>query len=198
MHAPHFDDLTRSLPGTGSRGSRRRAVALALSGALGLALSASSPADTAAKKKCPPCKKRKKGKCKKNKPNGTICPGGTCQHGSCCVPELPAATCAGRCGTWTNTCRQPVVCPGCPSGQDCLSNGSCTLTCAAQGVACGPGCLCSSPSVEGPNRCIESFAGCAANPQACTSTAECPRGEHCQNVSCGASSQRCVPLCTSV
>ena len=47
MHAQHFDALTRSLTGTGSR---RRAVALALSGALGSALGASSVQEVGAKK----------------------------------------------------------------------------------------------------------------------------------------------------
>jgi hypothetical protein len=47
MHAHHFDTLARSLTGSGSR---RRAVALALSGALGSALGVSSVQEVGAKK----------------------------------------------------------------------------------------------------------------------------------------------------
>ena len=80
MDGSRFDRLVVSLVTTGSR---RRAVASVLVGALGL-LSA-QPNESAAKKKpCPPCKKRKAGKCKKTLPDGTACEnGGSCLSGSC-------------------------------------------------------------------------------------------------------------------
>src|SRR5215212_11403138 len=131
MDNASFDAVTRSLTAsltgrTTRRGMTRLLAGLALGGPL--ALLGRSPA--AAKKACSPCKKRKNGKCTAKKPDGTACPGGTCQGGRCCVPESAAATCAGApCGTVRmNTCGQAVTC-SCPAGQDCLSNGSCGITC---------------------------------------------------------------------
>src|SRR5829696_2458391 len=113
MDAHRFDTLTRSLTQTGSR---RHALAAALAGALGL-LGLPRPHGSAAGGKCKPacnacatckkgpCHKTKHGKvCKKGKcqakAEGTACPGGTCQSGRCCVPDHPAATCAGAlCGS---------------------------------------------------------------------------------------------------
>src|SRR5687767_928145 len=79
MDARRFDTLARIVS---TAGSRRRAVATAVGGALAL-LGLADPHDATAKKKCPPCKKRKQDKCKGKKPDGTACPGGTCRRGSC-------------------------------------------------------------------------------------------------------------------
>jgi hypothetical protein len=115
-----------------------------------------------------------------------------CQGGSCvCVPEAPAITCGGRCGTRTNTCGQAVACP-CPSGQTCLSNGSCATVCAANADcagACGGLAGCSNPSIEGVRHCV---AGPVLPTAVCTTTADCPHGSHCQDVG----AKVCIQLCT--
>ena len=95
LDSNHFDSLARSLT---AAGSRRRALALALSGALGL-FGLAHADDAAAGGKCKPqckeckkCKKGKhgkKGKCKPT-PNGTACSVGSCQNGSCAVPACGA------------------------------------------------------------------------------------------------------------
>src|SRR5687768_16321781 len=94
--------------------SRRRALALALSGVLvlrGLARPDDATAGGTCKPKCAECKKckkgknGKKGKCKP-KAEGTECSTGTCQSGSCVAPAI---------------CTNP---PSCSNGSDCCS-GSC-------------------------------------------------------------------------
>ena len=114
MDGVRFDALTRALT---TFGSRRRALASAFGGALGIVLAASSVDEAAAKKKCPPCKKRKQGKCKKKKPNGTPCTGGSCQDGSCVatvVPPTPPPFCAGK-----NTCTDADLAL-CNAAQNCF------------------------------------------------------------------------------
>jgi hypothetical protein len=98
MEADSFDTLTRFLIATGSR---RRTLAAALAGALGL-LGLARPDHAAAarsgkcKPKCTECATCKRGKCHKTKhgktcrkgkcqakANGTACSSGTCQGGIC-------------------------------------------------------------------------------------------------------------------
>jgi hypothetical protein len=105
----------------------------------------------------------------------------TCHGGRCCRPESRGATCAGRCGTWTNTCGQAVVCATCPAGQQCLSNGSCDVDCV-DNADCSGGSGCSNPSVEGARHCI---TGPLIPFVTCPSTAECPPGSHCQDIGNG-------------
>jgi hypothetical protein len=197
-----FDALTRTLM---TAGSRRRALTGVVSGTLGLVLGASVIDEAEAAKKCPPCKKRKKGKCKKKLPDGTACRGGSCQSGRCvvsaCVPEPQLATCHGRCGTWINNCGQIVPCFTCTDGKQCLSNGSCAALCDFDLQNCPAGCFCGLPSTEVSSRCISGAAAtCEEIPQSCTSSAQCPQGQHCQDVPCGPGGMvvhRCVPLCTA-
>lgn len=102
MDADHFDSLARSL--TDAR-SRRRAIAAALGGALGvLGLLDRDEASAAKSGKCKrkpeECETCKKGKCQtKNgkksckagkitpKPDTTPCTGGSCQSGQCLSPS---------------------------------------------------------------------------------------------------------------
>jgi hypothetical protein len=120
-----------------------------------------------------------------------------CQGGVCvCVPESPAATCNGRCGIWTNTCGQPVVCVTCPADRICLGNGSCAEVCVFG--SCPAGCECGW-SDEGPQTCYTNVSTCLQIPQVCASTAECPPGQFCQGSSCGpggSQQNRCWPICT--
>jgi hypothetical protein len=202
MDADRFDILARSLT---AAGSRRAALAVALSGALGV-LGLTDADDATASGKCKPkcaeCKKCKKGtngkegKCKK-KPNGTACTGGTCRRGTCCVPESAATTCAGAlCGTTrTNPCGQAVAC-GCPSGKTCLLNGTCARPCTSPEACqvCGPGTNCSQFTTEGTRNCAVAQTTCDGL-QSCTGTAMCPAGTHCQG--CGFApnvSNRCIPV----
>ena len=195
MDGDSFDTLARSL--TTSR-SRRRLTRTILSLAFSSAAAASTLEQTAAKKKpCPPCKKRKKSKCKANLPDGTTCNGGTCRSGSCCVPEHPAATCAGaRCGTArTNTCGQTVACT-CSPEKSCLANGSCAIDCLES--ACPAGCFCSSVNTEGAKHCLsnDQLPTCdGAQDCSDTGTAGCPLGMHCQEAGC--TTPVCANLCPS-
>jgi hypothetical protein len=196
MHADRFDALARFLTPVGSR---RAALTVVLGGALAtLGLDTTEARKNRKKKSCPPCKKRKKGKCKKKLPDGTACAGGSCQGGRClaapCVPQDPASVCAAGCGSRRDSCGAAIVCL-CPTGQVCLSNGSCATRCNPG--TCPTGCGCSDPSAEGPRHCGRGGTGCQSIPQSCTSTAECPLGEHCQEtVFCGLG-KRCVPLCAA-
>jgi hypothetical protein len=112
---------------------------------------------------------------------GTCGANQVCQGGTCCLPESRSATCAGRCGTWTNTCGQPVVCSTCPAGQQCLSNGSCAIVCD-DNADCTGGNGCSNPSVEGARHCITQTLLPLVP---CPSTADCPPGSHCQDIGFG-------------
>jgi hypothetical protein len=174
MDARRFDAIARSLPATGSR---RQALVAVLGGVLASALEASSPEEAEAKKKCPPCRKRKNGKCKK-KPDGTVCPGGTCQSGRCA---------------------QAIPCP-CPSGQTCMGNGSCGLACTATGQCPGVEgqfqCGCAYADAQGQRFCTVPFKKCTDYPQTCSSDSDCPPDEGC--LACANPTDfRCLALCTS-
>jgi hypothetical protein len=124
---------------------------------------------------------------------GTCAADQVCHGGTCCVPESQSTTCAGRCGTWTNNCRQPVACPTCPTGQQCLSNGSCAQVCGS-GVPCPSYCTgCSVPSTEGETHCVAGNNPTVCPTQACSSTADCPAGKQCQMCQ---GSGRCTSLCS--
>ena len=213
MDAKNFDAFTRFVT---ERPSRRGVLhALAGGGVAAMVGRRLGLTDIDAKNKGG--KKRKKKKTK-SPPSATCTPkcgrkqcgddgcGGSCgncaagQHctsGTCCTPEPPAVTCAGRCGTVTSvkTCRQPVACT-CPSGQECLGNGSCATVCGPGAVLC-PASSCGNcaVSVEGANHCY-TWNYCEG--EACTSTAECPVGHHCQPTGCGPFGKpenQCLPLC---
>ena len=144
MDPDRFDTVTRFLT---RAGSRRRAIAVALSAALGLgAIARPEDAPAAKSGKCKPkcgecerckrgdCDKRdgktrcQKGKCKA-KGDGTPCGAGTCQGGRCVATP---------------------VCSGQPNGTACgeraagdplrCCDGVCPApTCRARGTACAPG-----------------------------------------------------------
>ncbi len=191
MDPQRFDTLARSLT---AAGSRRRALAAILGGALGLSLGATSIEEAAARKKkpCPPCKKRnRQGKCKKKLPDGTACEGGrTCQNGSClCASGLRP------CGA---TCQQCCVNLDCEGGRTC-QKGTCAcppdrpLFCTEQNV-CGECCdniPCCGKTVCEPReqRCFPNrTCGCEDTRSVCGNTGLCClEGEICDG-SAGADS----------
>jgi hypothetical protein len=113
-----------------------------------------------------------------------------CQGGTCCTPQLPAATCVGRCGTWPNNCGQPVSCGDRPSGQACLAHGTCAVSCEAKPC---PG-FCHECNVQNSEamRICDASATCSS--QECTSTLECSPGMACFD--CGFPTFRCGSVCT--
>jgi hypothetical protein len=173
MDGIRFDTLTRALT---AAGSRRHAVTTALIGGLSLALGASSVEDAAAKKKpCPPCKKRKQGKCKKKLPDGTGCPGGSCQNGSCVAaaappppsPPHPLVTCTMRndpiCTTETNChCAVTGTIAETGSTRHCGSYGGSSDPCATaprcpcpEGYICDLGAYSFGTCPDGGGRCAK-------------------------------------------
>ena len=209
MDQHHIAALTRAL----SRVPSRRDVLRGLAGA-GLGLGALRQPETADAKK----KRKKKKKtntaapppptatctptCRRKVCGGDGCGGSCgscaagqlCRSGTCCTPEPPEVTCAGRCGQVTgNTCHEPVAC-ACPSGQECLSNGSCATVCTPSANPC-PNCTLCGASIEGANHC-SGWTYCES--QTCTSTAECPVGTYCMVTMCGpggSNENQCMPLC---
>jgi hypothetical protein len=215
MDGSQFDTLLRGL--TTAR-SRRGAVLGLLGGTLGLLGFSDTEAKKHKKKKkkhgggspppsppvSPPtsgCQPHCQGKQCGDDGCGSVCGGcGTgqvCTSGTCCIPEPVGNTCAGRCGTWTNNCGQSVPCAACPAGKVCLSNGSCSTPCPNFGV-CPAGCSCTPPNGEGAQICAQNEASCADLPQPCTTTTDCPVGQHCITTGCGQNNTdvlRCGRVC---
>jgi hypothetical protein len=200
MDQHHFTALTRSVRSVPSRRDVLRGLAAAGLGFGALRL----PDAVAAKNKKKGKKKNKKKTQQQCTPNCTErtcgndgCGGScgacganqVCRGGACCTPDPISATCAARCGTWTNNCGQPVACATCAAGQRCLSNGSCAIVCI-KSADCPVGCGCSAASVEGAQHCVV-----VAPPSSvqCTSTLDCPPGAQCQDI--GAATKECVAVC---
>jgi hypothetical protein len=112
-----------------------------------------------------------------------------------CVPEPQAMTCAAGCGTRTNNCGETVTCP-CPSGQECLRNGTCARSCGGAPMAClgcaAPGNICFGETIEGQALCV-GIIDCL-NDQPCDppDTSGCPPGFACFD--CGAEGPRCIEI----
>jgi hypothetical protein len=136
---------------------------------------------------------------------GSCAAGQFCASGTCCTPDpveetcsvnCRSAVCLRRCDTvrLPGTCGQSVAC-SCPSGQECLSNGTCGQVCTVATDCPGTTSSCNNcdPSTEGAKHCAASVQ---CTEQTCASTAECPLGTQCQLVSgCpGGNQNRCVPL----
>lgn len=197
MDDTRFDALTRSLA-TPSRRRLLRALVTTLSGA---GLAAGTDQAVPAHDLAATCKKRKD-KAKRKKCLKKAKAHNAAHKRPGCVPQDPATVCAAGCGTRSNNCGQPVVC-ACPTGQACLSNGSCGRACTAGMAPFCPGeCACPfGPSTEGPSYCVPTGSTCEQAPQSCSSTAECPDDHYClETAACGpgnSKANRCVPLCTA-
>src|SRR3954447_4570388 len=113
MDGSQFDTLLRGL--TRAR-SRRGAMVGVLGSALGLLGVTESQAKHHKKKH----KKKHGGSPPASPPTSPPSPS--------CVPEPQTTTCGGNCATKANNCGQIVTCP-CLGTQQCLSNGSCAITC---------------------------------------------------------------------
>lgn len=143
MDGFRFDGLTRSLA---TVGSRRRALALALSGALASVVAREDAAAHDARKKCKKKSGQQKKKCRKKarkhndshptssctgRPDDAVCPGGKCLQGvcnptpSCTGGGQPCPTvgqcCVGTCDDEGNTCGRGPVGSVCLTGRDCVS-----------------------------------------------------------------------------
>jgi hypothetical protein len=93
-----------------------------------------------------------------------------------------------------HVCRLKPAGTSCVPGAECVPNGGCARICSDD-VPCPMGCGCSHPTVDGPTHCVAFGFDCDAQPQACSSTAECPPGHHCQQTGCDGDPTLCVPLC---
>ncbi len=135
------------------------------------------------------------------------CPSGQfCRSGTCFTPKPTEVTCTVNCDgtncpkrcdavTTIGTCGQPVAC-SCPSGHECLSNGSCGQVCQGAGDCPGQDSNCSNcnASTEGAKHCTVRYPACSE--PVCTATADCPVGTHCQVTNCGpnGNEKRCIKL----
>jgi hypothetical protein len=222
MDADRFDTLARSLT---TPGSRRRALASAVGGALGV-LGLRQPDPSARRGKCKPtcdeCQKCKKGDCEKKngkkkcktgkckpKAAGTPCTafaGGQCQNGTCINVQADEA----NCGSLGTACDPTQVC----QAGSCFPSSTCPETIASacsldeNGTPCGSSginCFCSR-STEGNLLCFANDPFCSA-PTPCTTSADCPAGEACVDVSgccvpatgtpLPAGTKTCVARCTA-
>lgn len=192
MDSKQFDALTRALS------SRRSIVGASVAALLGLAGAneiAAHDAGRACKRLNDPkrrraCLRRARAHNRRHRPQPTS---------PACVPQPLAVTCAGRCGTVLNNCNQATACFLCPTGKDCLANGTCARPCSTS-LVCPNLCACPTvPTVEGGQHCISFNQTCAVEmKQVCSSTTECPVGQHCQETACsGPNRKRCVSVCPS-
>jgi hypothetical protein len=114
-----------------------------------------------------------------------------------CAADPAGTTCArAGCGDQQNNCGQAVACP-CPAGRSCLRNGTCAKPCT-KASECDSACFagCSNVTTENQQHCLfENVPGMCDNAQTCTSTAECPRGMHCQECPFMSGEYRCIAVC---
>lgn len=185
MDQNRFDALTRSLI---AAASRRTILGITLGGVLGL-LGPGRDAAAAKKRRCRPkcgvCQRCQKGKCHQTKSGKKRCKRGKCQ------PRADGTECGGPCLACLGGVCTAKTGTACGAGTECLSNGSCARTCTVD-AECGPGCFCSSNSLDGQRHCIPPTYSCDLG--SCTTAADCAPGQHCQFSDCGLPA-RCVPLC---
>lgn len=175
MDGSAFDTIARLLAAPRSRrGAARLLGGLTLSGPLALTWWGEAASGQRGKKK------RKKTKRRRRR----------------CRPEARSVTCADvPCGERrSNRCGEEVSC-ACPSGFNCLLNGTCARACdGSHGdcSTCGANAFCTEANTEGQQHCVvESL--CAEHQLCSTATSECPRGTQCQPCGIG-QPNRCIPV----
>lgn len=194
MDEMRFDTLARSI----GVGSRRIGLQLLAGSVVGGLVDQIWVNESVARKR------KKKKKCK----GGTRKCGKKCiAPGSCCSADECGAggACVGGicfCSAGLQLCQRRCIpddacCDvnDCELGKACLSNGSCATPCTfPTGTECNMDCGgCSFPSAEGSPHCI----GIAQPGGSCASTAECPRGQHCQHTDSPTGPLKCIPLCAN-
>jgi hypothetical protein len=83
---------------------------------------------------------------------------------------------------------------GCRGGRKRLSNQSCAKVCNGESD-CAQLCVCGFFSVDGVRYCAPQVNACAEIPDSCSTTAQCPLGQYCADVTAVCGSNRCAPLC---
>jgi hypothetical protein len=217
MEAGRFDALTRSLT---AAGTRRRALIVALGGALSTI--GVLPLDNAVAggnckpkcKECTKCKKGKKGKKGKCKPaaNGTPCSQGKCQGGLCAAPpptrSVPVcrgvqescavnACCAGLLCDENFCDPSPVCCAdlgGSCGGDECDCCGAATL-CDGSTCICSHE-LCSGECLAGGECCVS--AECGGEVECIDGSCVCPSGLECGTECCDLGADEVCKLQTGV
>lgn len=184
MDLDRLDTLARSIASAGSR--RRLLGLLAAVPAIGGLAGLGTPEGTEAKDR----RRRRKQRHQRRKDPGNR---KRDTGKKPCRPESVAQTCAGKCGSVPNTCKELVDCGSCacdPACDVCFTcqdgpntPGTCVIDPVQQGETCGtPGQLCQP---DGGCACDEESCGgvtpvCAAGAcVACSATHPCPSGECC-------------------
>jgi hypothetical protein len=212
MDETRFDTLARSFTETPSR---RSALGLLASSALGGLLTLGT-ISTEAKKK----KKKKRKKSATTVPPTTLgpvspppcvrdctdklcgddgcggscgpCEGGTCPSGQCECP-LGKKHCEGTCIPDTHCCPAD---DNCPSGKVCNGAGTCVRPCPT-GDECPSGCLCAQGPFTQVCYASSDFTNICTH-QPCNSTRDCETGYGCLSTQCNDQPvNRCVRLCTA-
>ena len=196
MNSTRFDDLTRNLF---SLSTRRSAIRVVLSGALGSLAAGLGLEETAAcgnpgtacKRDTQCCSgrcNRKRGRCAGCPSGQKLCRGacipreeccGGCPQGQTCCQFATGGLCfdvrndrahCGRCGTNGNS--------ACPAGAIC-ANGDCGLTCTTVGEKCFDVCNCGrrvDPSHTGQKVCATVRPSTCALAKTCGKDADCDPG----------------------
>lgn len=187
MDARHLDMLARGLATSGSR--RRLLTLLATLPVVGGLAGLLEADDAAAKDRRRRRKQRHKRRKDPGKGKGKGQGKGQGKRGTReqpCEAEPVEQTCAGKCGTVTNTCKQPVDCGSCdcnPACTECFtcegaagSAGRCVPQSA--GTPCGDAATCASGNLQPQDTCNGSGVCERPDPQPCTPYTQCA-GDAC-------------------
>lgn len=179
MDSNRFDSLTRSI------GSRRTVLSGALAALLGWTATEETEAQPKSRRRqCKGGKKLCRGRCVSKR---KCCRDSECPRGAFCSNS-------GNCICTTECCKNS----DCETGSRCLKNGSCAKICNFSTLLCPGDCPCSFQTAENQQHCVESRGTCDGISKKCTSSAQCPEGQQCQQTPCGPDNTvvlRCFPLC---
>lgn len=171
MDRDHLDTLARCCASAGSR--RSLLGLLAAVPVIGGLAGSRSPEETVAKER----RRRRKQRHKRRKDPGD---GKRGKHKKRCQPRSVAETCAGQCGSVSNTCQQTVECGSCACSPACgvcftcqegpgpNAPGSCVVDPAQQGETCGE-----------PGQVCQPDGRCRCNDTSCAACETCLADGHC-------------------